>query len=493
VDYSPALLTDFYKISHRHQYPQGTTSVYSTWTARESTVEGIDHVVAFGIQAFLQRYFIDYFNEHFFQRKLDDVLNEYRRIIANTLGVAQPSIDHLEALWRLGYLPLEVRALPEGSLIPVRVPSITVVNTKPEFFWLTNFVETLFSAEMWLPSTSATLAYQYRTLFEQFREETGADAEAVPFQGHDFSFRGLSSVEAASSSAAAHLLSFVGTDTIPAILFLEKYYGANTDKEMVGVSIPATEHSVMSAYGNEKDEDEFKTFDRLISTLYPSGFVSVVSDTWDLWRVVGEYLPALRETILARDGRLVIRPDSGNPIEILTGRDGFADSIADHGVVEALWNIFGGTLNEEGYRVLDSHVGVIYGDMITLSSAATILERLKQKGFASSNVVFGIGSHTYQRTNRDTFGHAFKSTAVTINGIEKAIFKDPITDLGHTKRSLRGRVAVTLSDGEFVVQDGLISSDVVVGNELRVVFRDGVAHNIETLDRIRQRLLSHLK
>ena len=492
MNFSPVLLTDFYKISHRDQYPPATSSVYSTWTARESNVEGVDHVVVFGLQAFVRRYLVEYFKANFFDRPLEDIIGEYVRLIRNTLGLPRPPTDHLEALWALGYLPLEIRALPEGSLVPLRVPSVTIVNTLPEFFWLTNFIETLFSAESWLPSTSATMAFEFRKLFERLAEETGGDAEAVPFQGHDFSFRGMSSVEAAAASGAGHLLSFYGTDTIPAILYLEEYYGANTDVELVGASIPATEHSVMSAYGNDDPDDEFTTYERLVTDLYPSGLVSIVSDTWDLWRVLGDYLPRLRERILSRDGKVVIRPDSGDPVDILAGTEQGDHTRGDRGVVEILWDTFGGTETSKGYRVLDPHIGVIYGDQISLSSARRVLERLKSKGFASTNVVFGIGSHTYQRTNRDTFGHAFKSTAVTIGGVEKPIFKDPVTDHSNMKRSQRGRVAVTAVDAEFGSVDGLSSNDRVQGDELRLVFRDGEVFHVEKLSRIRTRLLSNL-
>jgi nicotinamide phosphoribosyltransferase len=486
--YPPTLLTDFYKISHVLQYPVGTTSVYSTWTPRESRVEGIDRIVAFGTQAVIQRYLVDYFNEHFFARPLASVVDEYVRIIRNTLGVESPTTEHLEELWNLGFLPLEVRALPEGMLAPLRVPTVTVCNTRPCFFWLTNFIETLFSVESWLASTSATLAFEYRKIFTRYALDTGGDLGAVPFQGHDFAFRGMGSVEAAAASGAAHLLSFVGTDTIPAILFLEYYYGADTDHEVVGVSIPATEHSVMCAYGNEEPDDEFNALKRIIGDLYPTGFVSVVSDSWDLWRVIREYLPALKELILARDGRVVIRPDSGNPIDIIAGTGSGDGSLADQGVVEALWDIFGGTVNDKGFKILDPHIGTIYGDSIGLENAEQILERLKSKGFASTNIVFGIGSHTYQNTSRDTFGYAFKSTAVTIGGVEKQIFKDPATDVQHMKRSLKGRVAVVERGRGLEVLDGHSSVEEVPDDILRVVFLDGKVHNLVTLAEIRSRL-----
>lgn len=490
--FPPSLLTDFYKISHVAQYPEGTSTVYSTWIARESLIGGIDHVVAFGVQSVLQRYFIEYFNEHFFARPRNEVLEEYTRIIRNTLGVESPPTGHLEALWSLGYLPLEVRALPEGTLTPLRVPMVTAVNTIDEFYWLTNFVETLFSAESWILTTSATLAFEYRKLFERYARETGGDLTAVPFQGHDFSFRGMSSIEAAAASGAAHLLSFYGTDTIPGILFHEYYYGADTDTEIVGVSIPATEHSVMCAYGNEAPDDEYNAFAHLVTELYPTGFISVVSDTWDLWRVIGEYLPLLKDQIMSRDGRVVIRPDSGDPVDIVTGTGLGDGSLADLGVIESLWNVFHGTVNERGFKVLDPHIGVIYGDAISLSSATRILSRLKEKGFASTNIVFGVGSFTYQHTNRDTFGHAFKSTSVSVHGVEKAIFKDPVTDTNHMKRSLRGRVAVVHNGVDLEVVDGLTSVEQVEGDLLQVVFRDGEVSNLQTLAQIRQRLLANL-
>jgi nicotinamide phosphoribosyltransferase len=502
-DYPPTLIADFYKISHRKQYPEGTEVVYSNWTPRESRVTGIDHVVAFSFQAFVKRYLVDSFNEYFFAKPLEEVLFEYARVIKNTLGIEAPDTTHLEALWNLGYLPLRIKALPEGSLVPLRVPMFTIQNTHPEFFWLTNYFETVFSAECWQPSTSASTAFEYRKLLEHFAKETGGDPSTIPFQGHDFSFRGMPGIHAAAASGAGHLLSFVGTDTIPSILYHERFYGANSDVELVGTSIPATEHSVMCAYGNEGDA-EFEAFKRLITVLYPDGFVSTVADTWDLFDVLGDYLPRLRTEVLARNGRLVIRPDSGDPVDIIAGRDdhalgdllkGAADSKAllrHKGVVEALWDIFGGTINDMGYKVLDPHIGAIYGDSITLERAEAILSRLQAKGFASTNIVFGIGSYTYQYVTRDTFGSALKATSVTINGVEKAIYKDPVTDTNHMKRSLKGRVAVVEVNGDLEVISNLTALDVIDGDLLDVIFEDGKAYNFQTLAEIRDRLLSRV-
>ena len=232
------------------------------------------------------------------------------------LGPDAVSTEHMEALYDLGYLPLEIKALPEGSLCPMRVPLLTIKNTKPEFFWLTNDLETLISAALWHPITSATIAFEYRKMLSKYAAKTSDIPEFVQWQGHDFSMRGQTSIASAMASGAAHLLSFTGTDTIPAIDFLEYYYGANAESELIGGSVPATEHSVMCLGGSETEDETFK---RLIVDVYPKGIVSIVSDTWDYWKVIGETLPALKEIIMGRDGKVVIRPDSGDPVDILCG------------------------------------------------------------------------------------------------------------------------------------------------------------------------------
>lgn len=347
--------------------------------------------------------------------------------------------------------------------------------------WLTNYIETLASCEMWQASTSATVAHEYRKILTKYAELTGGDLGFVDFQGHDFSFRGLSSLDSAVSSGMGHLLSFSGTDTIPAIMGLEQYYNANVEKELVGTSIPATEHSVMCSNG----QDEKATFKRLLTEIYPTGFISVVSDTWDFWNTVAIILPELKDIIMAREGKLVIRPDSGDPVKIVCG-DKDSD-IVKKGLVEALWDIFGGTVNSKGFKVLDSHIGAIYGDAITRSRCEQISQKLMDKGFASTNMVYGIGSYTYQYNTRDTFGFALKSTLVTINGDEKQIFKDPKTDKG-TKKSQKGAVAVLQTEAGLTYVDGLYSTDVVSGDMLVEVFRDGKILVDQSLSEIRYRL-----
>lgn len=425
------ICTDSYKLHHMNQYPKGTERIYSNWTPRASRIPGIDRVVFFGLQYFLQEYMS---GKGFFDRPKDEVISEYRNAVA---GFASNEVAHIEALHSLGYFPLEFRALPEGTLCPLRVPMFTVENTDPRFFWLTNYIETILSATIWLPCTSATLAWRLRRLLDARCRETGGDAGFTQWQGHDFSMRGMGGLEAAMMSGAGHLLSFTGTDTVPAVQFVNKYY-PGADNGLVGASVPASEHSCMSAGGQES---ELETFDRLLD-IYPTGIVSVVSDTWNLWDVILKILPTLKERILRRDGKLVIRPDSGNPVKIICGDDSRPEGDpARKGVVELLWEIFGGTVTSTGHRLLNSHIGVIYGDAITYERADAITAGLAAKGFASNNVVFGVGSFTYQLNTRDVLGFAMKATHATINGVGRNLFKNPITDDG-TKNSATGRLAV---------------------------------------------------
>jgi len=453
-DYNPFLLADWYKIAHRVQYEKGTEVLYATWIPRASMHAGIDHVVAFGFQAFVQRYLVDYFNEHFFSRDMNEVLSEYARIVKNCLGDPNPDVSHLAYLHGLGYLPLLIKAVPEGTQVPLRVPMVTIENTDPHCFWLTNALESLFSTECWLPSTSATIAAEFRRRLDYWSTRTGGDPEFTAFQGHDFSMRGMSSVESGAASGAGHLISFSGTDSIPAILYLEKYYNANTDTELVGASVPATEHSVMCVSGR----DEFASYKRLITEVYPSGIVSIVSDTWDLFAVLTDVLPRLKDDIMNRDGKVIVRPDSGNPADIVCGtKRALSDGTpAEKGVIELLWDLFGGTINDRGYKVLDPHIGAIYGDAINLDRLDDICARLAEKGFCTDAIVFGIGSFSYQYQTRDSFGFALKSTYAQVNGEEINIFKDPATDTKKVKKSLTGRVVVRREEnGILSVVDGL--------------------------------------
>lgn len=469
----PTLLCDFYKVSHRDQYLPRTTLVYSTWVPRRSLLEDVDFTVVFGFQKFIKEYLINFFNKNFFAQPKEKIVADYARYIKYTLGVETPYTKHLEDLHDLGYLPIKIKALKEGTIVPMRTPILTIQNTDPRFFWLTNYFETIMSTESWKISTSATIAYKARQILNKYAMETVGDTSFVPFQGHDFSMRGMSGLYDAESSGMGHLLSFVGTDTIPAIMGAEYYYGANIEKELVGTSIPAAEHATVCANGM----DEKQTILRFINEIYPKGFVSYVSDTWDFWGNIEKNLtdPEVHKAIMSRDGKFVIRPDSGDPVKIICGDPDATNEFEKMGLIESLWKIFGGTETSKGFKLLDSHIGAIYGDSITLDRMVQICEGLKAKGFASINCVYGIGSFTYQYNTRDTLGFAAKATVVVVDGIETSIFKDPKTDNG-TKKSNRGGVIVMEDpkSGKIITKDNLKLADTNVSyNMMQDLFENG--------------------
>jgi len=340
---------------------------------------------------------------------------------------------------------------------------------------------------LWKSCATATIAYEYKKLLRDAAIKTGVDLESIAIQAHDFSFRGMSGIHDAVQHGAGHLTSFIGTDTVAAIDYLEDYYNA---EGAIGVSVPATEHSVM-CMGTK--EDEVETFRRLIEDLYPKGIVSIVSDTWDFWQVITEFTVALKDKILARQpnemglAKVVFRPDSGDPVKIICGDpDAPKNSPAYKGAVECLWDVFGGTKTDAGYKVLHQRVGLIYGDSITLERAKRTLDGLAAKGFASSNVVLGIGSYTYQYMTRDSFGFAMKATWGQVDGKGRDIFKDPITDSG-LKKSAKGLLRVELEDGDSVLYDQQTPEQEKHG-ALEVVFEDGELLVNESLTEIRERL-----
>lgn len=575
---NPFLITDGYKTGHHKMYPEGTTKVYSNFTPRHgkhTNVKGGIGVISFG-QQMVMRQIQEMFDEHFFMKNL--IQQEHDRIVDNPLtgdsalydeiGLnfkdkvcgeikkeysmyldTDYDVSHIEALWDLGYLPLEVKVLPEGTFVPYGVPVLTIVNTKPEFFWLTNFLETLISNMLWMPMTAATTAYHYKTILLNAAQET--DEKNIPFvdfQGHNFGMRGMAGIDATMYAGLGHATSFKGDDSLPTIACARKYYD---ETGFVVGSVNATEHSVMCA-GTKGDE--IGTF-RYLMKQFPTGILSIVSDTWDLWKVITEYLPTMKEEILARDGKIVIRPDSGDPVDIICGytimdrieleeyiysddykwsvdhiamigEDGnyykafqqtypdgsVADFGLDHseklnlsetkGVIELLWDLFGGTTNEQGYKILDPHIGAIYGDSITPARAKEICKRLEAKGFASTNIVLGIGSFTYQFVTRDTHGFAMKATycEVKVNTCEdcasneeclcvegREIFKDPITGDG-SKKSAKGLLHV----GDFGDKGYILSDQVDYDSEktgaLKTIFKDGEFYNKTTLTKIREKL-----
>ena len=501
-DFFAPLLVDTYKVFHKFAYKPGVTHVYSNFTNRfgkHSNVPNNAEVMNLGLQYAIIEILIKRWNE-FFALSKEEATKKYSTVVNSILGKNIP-IDHIENLHDLQYLPISIKSLPEGVLVPYGVPSYTVVNTVEGFGWLTNMLETVMSAETWGISTSATTAYAYRKRFEA--EPSLRKLGIIKFLGHDFSYRGAWGTQAAAMSGFGHLASFAGSDTIPAGLFAEKYYGADFSKELVQASVDASEHSVMCSY---EDSGEKESLVHLVTNVTPTGIISIVADTWDFWQLVTEYLPDLKDIIMMRDGTVVIRPDSGDPVKILTGYTPLEYKVLDQkryeiladgdisttaltncevkGLIECLYDIFGGT-DEAGLRLLDSHIGAIYGDSITLERQDQIIKRLLAKGFVP-NVVLGIGSFSYFFVTRDTHGSAVKATDVQFgSGNHTPISKDPKTD--QSKKSARGLLRVDLVDGVYTLRSD-VTPEEEAGGELKEVFRDGKLLVVTTLEEIRSRI-----
>jgi len=486
---NPMLLTDFYKISHRIMSENGIEKTYSTFTPRGSRIDDIDEVVFFGLQGFIKEYLIEYFNDNFFNRNKEEVVAEYKRIIKYTLGDNCADTEHIEKLHDLGYLPIRIRAVKEGTVIPVKVPPFTNENTNNDFHWLTNFLETLTSASNWKVITTTTIVKKYRDICEKWADKTCDNKDHIQWQCHNFSYRGMAGNEDAITAGAGHLLYFTGTDTIPSICYLEEYYNANVEKELVGASVLATEHSIQCQY-----QDDLKYYKRMINEIAPEGIISIVSDGYDYWNVIGNIIPQLKNDIINRNGKLVVRPDTGNPANIICGDKNSEEEIIKKGSIESLWDTFGGTINSKGYKVLNIHIGLIYGDSITPEIAEETFERLEKKGFSSENVVFGIGSYSLGYYTRDTFNIAIKATDVVINGEEKMIFKNPKTDKDKIKKSQKGRVVVLQNPetGKITYIDGLTIEQQESYKDIDLledVFINGKLLRDESLSEIRERVL----
>lgn len=538
--------------------PEGLVKIYGNFTPRDIGYmpKQAKDIVVFGTQ-YTFRYVHEQFKETFFEKEKEKVLREIKFYLSSYTG-RDYDVSHFAELHDLGYLPIKVNALEEGTIIGPKIPVFTIENTHERFGWLTLFLETLVSSLMWKPMHSASMAFAYKKIVAAGALATNKAAmETIDFLAHDFSMRGMQHPEAAMSSGLGWLTSFCGTDTIPALWGANHYY----DSVKVGYGVPATEHSVMTSYGKE---DEFAAFNRLLD-LFPSGFLSIVSDSFDLWGVCTDFVPRLKEKILARDGKLVIRPDSGNPVDILCGKkireydnvDAATEDFRDNlrcsqvhglqeftidterivkigttylqleaevyfnrhdkqyyfidsvefivtnveyhpsftGVVELLWDALGGTISDEGYKVLDSHIGVIYGDAITLDRAEEIHKRLKAKGFATTNIVFGVGSYSMGYATRDQQGCAVKATYCELRIddqlIQRNIFKDPITDSG-IKKSAKGRlVLIRDSKGILRLKDECTDED-MKNSLLQPIYVNGKFFNKTTIHDIRKRIKNQL-
>lgn len=555
---SPILFADFYKPSHISMYDKRSEIVQDNMTPRNAKhfihfADNDQRVMFAGLQGFIKWFLIDMFNNNFFNLPKEEAVADYREVCDSSIGIGMVETWGFEALHDLGYLPLEIRALPEGTLSPVQVPMFTIQNTHPDFYWLPNFLESVISAETWKTITTATTFWQYRKLSEKWAAETCDNNAHVAFQNHCFAYRGESGTHDAAQSEFGQLINSMGTDTIPSILYARRYY--NMKGKFVAGSIPASEHSVATTnigfiVGRLQGEHPELTLDearflaeveflkRYITEIFPKGFVSYVADSYDFWAIITKAAAILKQEILARDGRVVFRPDSGIPEHIIAGyriesfanwqklqvsgvsglteviyledRDKYYDITGDRtinasiqpyyemprheaiGAVQCLWEIFGGEVNSKGYKVLDTHVGLIYGDSITVARAKDIFERLKDKGFASSNIVYGVGSFTTQYTTRDSLGMAVKATGAVIDGQQIMVVKEPKTDLG--KKSAKGFLKVVRNMfGQLELIDNCQLEEVQSeDNELRRVFYNGKLIVDEDLTTIRERAASQL-
>ena len=479
---NPMLLVDFYKAVHAEMLPKGITKSVSYFTPRMSRIKRWDKVVMFGLQGFIKTYLIDYFNEEFFGRPFDEVIEDYKRIMDNALGSEAYKIEKVEKLHHLGYLPIEIVAIPEGTLVPMHVPMFGITNTHPEFAWLPQSLESLISAESWHPMIAATVGYTYRQIVNEYYDKTCDDNIPRARALGAFDFRGEESVESAVKAGAGWCLSFLNTATVPTIPYLEANYDCDCTKEPVAFGSPSTEHSVMCS-NYAIDGDEITLLRRLLTEIYPNTSFSAVLDSYDYWNIIDNVLPELEPEIKAHNGCMLMRGDSGDCVEVVTK------------TVFKMWDQFGGTINSKGYKVLDPHVKAIYGDSITVQRCEEVYRILEENGFACSNVALGVGSFSMQCIEedgvlkpftRDTFSSCIKATYCEIEGKPYPIFKDPKD--GGFKTSQKGCCAVFKDDnGELSYKDEYTWEEVCGNpkNELISVFKDGKLTVSQTLAEIR--------
>ena len=477
---NPLLRTDVYKMGHMEQYRPGVTKVYSHLVMRSKKT--YTHTLWFGLQYYLNEYLAVQLEPWM----AEDFIEKAEKILGRIpSGEVQRKI---RALAKLGYFPLKIKSIEEGSIVENGNVLMTITNTHPEFAWVVGFVESLL-LKVWYPCVVATTSLAYRQLVTSFWNETvdSADMGGLPFAVHDFGYRGDTSEEGAALSGAAHLTCFTGSDTVPAIEFIENYYGTGGyDPPSPMSSVPASEHSVMCSFGRE---NELAAFEHMLD-LYPTGIVSIVSDTFNVYDVVTDFAERLKDRILARDGKVVFRPDSGNPENVICG-DPLAPegSREQKGVLLLLAEKFGTMVNEKGYKVLNPKVGLIYGDGMYLSRFRRTLQRMKDMGFAASNLVIGVGG-ILRNHSRDTLGAAIKATYVEVNGEGIAIEKDPITDPG--KKSLKGLLALFPARAPFPYgyrthdQQSEFDED-CDESMLGTVFLDGTAPIFSDIDDVRER------
>lgn len=478
------LLIDFYKAVHAEMLPKDITKSVSYFTPRMSRVKMWDKVVMFGLQGFIKTYLIDYFNEVFFERRFEEVIGEYKRIMDAALGENAYKIDKIENLHKLGYLPIEIISLPEGARVPMHVPMFGITNTHEDFAWLPQSLESLISAESWHPMLAATVGATYRDIVNKYYDLTCDDDLPRAKALGAFDFRGEECTESAIKAGAGWCLSFLNTATVPTIPYLEACYNCDCTKEPVAFGSPSTEHSVMCS-NYAIDGDEITLLRRLLTEIYPNTSFSAVLDSYDYWNIIENVLPQLKSEIMAHNGCMLMRGDSGDCVEVVTK------------TVFKLWEEFGGTVNSKGYKVLDPHVKAIYGDSITIQRCEEIYKILMEEGFACSNVALGVGSFSMQCVEeegilkpftRDTFSSCIKATYCEIGGNPYPIFKNPKD--GGFKKSQKGCCIVTKNEvGEYVFTDGHTWEEACKAeNQLVTIYKDGKMVKEQSLAEIRNTL-----
>lgn len=591
--------TDSYKVSHVRFETSGVKEIYSNFTPRFAKYlqqllgDAFDgRYVVFGIQWLLLRLHV-MAKTGFFDVPKEEAIEKMRRVLGAYIG--QENFVHFEALHDLGYLPVVIKTLDEGTTPKVGIPFLTIRNTLPEFEWLPNYLETLISTELWKQLTVATVARAFKQISQEYALKTTGSIAGIEWQNHDFHVRGASGFESAAIIGASFLTSSCGTDNMAALWASEKFYFSTNEEGLLAGSVSAGEHSVTTS-GILTEQERWNTglqvntndapidlleAERLytksvLTDKFPSGIVAYVGDSFDYWSFVSKIVPSLKDEILHRDGKFVIRGDSGNPVDVICGVDeskyldlsdcsedklekelfeivsdliceetphgehgvneyrdyifkykgglksatlkGFEwnrhdkqyyyldtylsdvsvkivdiERTAEHkGTIEVLWEIFGGTVTEQGYKLLDSHIGMIYGDGITVQRSQEIFARLEAKGFASLNIVYGVGSYSLNMVSRDHLGMAIKATntIVDIHGVDvdKPIYKDPKTDT--SKKSARGLIRVFKDEtGEIVFED-MQSREQEDTGLLTVAYKDGQFEKITTIFEIRDRIWS---
>lgn len=463
------LMADTYKNTNPDALPEGLTKLTSYITPRKSMFKNIDKVVFFGVQAFIKEFLIDLVNDTFFNKPKAEVLAEYKMYLDNQIGEQSYDLGRIEKLHDLGYLPIEMKTLPEGSKVNMGVPCIELTNTHPDFAWVVQWIECICQSEIYGFCNWATMAYEYRKLANEFYGKTTDDANPAMAMA-DFGFRGLG-VDNGIRASSSWLLSFDKTSTIPACQYIDKMYDAECVENHIGIGAVSLEHATVCS-NLAVCETEENLLRRLLTDTYKNTSFSYVSDSFDYWSLVNDTLPNLKNEIMNHNGKFLVRPDSGDIVEISVK------------TVQKLWDLFGGTINSKGYKELNPKIGIIYGDGCQYQKIKEIWTQLESLGFAANMILFGVGAFSFTAMctpedgmvclTRDTFGFAMKSTYCVINGKEYTIQKDPKTDRNSLKKSHKGLCCVTKENDEFVCHDGYTSETIPEDNLLQTVFKDGV-------------------